>query len=142
MRDLLHGNDSLRVSRAVAIGVVVAQPFYPYNKSPPEQVEGNPIQGLDAVWDDVHLASVMIGRGPMMAGDRVVDGRIHQTTGEYVLCATGLGVTVEAARKRVYRAVKEIKLANMMYRTDIGVKMEQQLPKLHRFGYARSMDFA
>ena len=46
MRDLLDGKDSLVVSRDVAIGVVCAQPRYPYNNSPPDMVEGNPIEGI------------------------------------------------------------------------------------------------
>jgi phosphoribosylamine--glycine ligase len=142
MIDLLNGKDSLKVSRDVALGVVCAQPNYPYNKSPPELVEGNPIAGLDEVWDDVHLASVMIGRGQKMQGGKVVDARVHQTTGEYVLCATGLGATVEKARKSVYGTVKQISLPNMIFRNDIGAKLEKQLPVLHEHGYALEMEFA
>lgn len=141
MRDLLDGKDTLRVSRDVAVGVVLAQPNYPYNKSPPELVEGNPIAGLDEVWDDVHLASVMIGKGAVMDGDKVVDRPTHQTTGEYVMCATGLGSTVQKAMKRVYKTVDGVHFPNKIYRNDIGLKLEKTLPALHRFGYALDMEF-
>jgi phosphoribosylamine--glycine ligase len=141
MLDLLDGRDTLKVSQNVAIGVVMAQPNFPTNKSPPELVEGNPISGLDDVWDDVHLVSVMVGRGPIMRDGNVVDAMTHQTTGEYVLVATGLGSTVEAARKDVYKTVDDIHFPNAMYRNDIGSNLEKKLPKLHQFGYALEMEF-
>lgn len=139
MRDLLDGKDTLRVSRDVAIGVVVGQPNFPYNKSSPETVEGNPITGIDAVMDDLHFASVMIGKGQKMEGGKIVERPIFLTTGEYVMCVTGLGKTVEKARDRVYKTVSEIKMPNAIFRTDIGVKVQKVLPKLHSMGYATEM---
>lgn len=136
MRDLLDGKDSLKVSHNVAIGVVCAQPNYPYNKSSPELVEGNPISGLEDVWDDIHPASVMVGKGPKMEGDEIKDGPIYQTTGEYVLVATGLGKTVEKARKKVYGTIDQIGFPNMMFRDDVGEAVQKRLPALHKFGYA------
>ena len=141
MRDLLDGEDTLKVRDDVAIGVVMGQPHFPYNDSPPELVEGNPIQGLDEVWDDAHPVSVMIGKGPFMDGDKIAEGPVYETTGEYVLCVTGLGETVKDARKAVYRSVDKIKFADAIYRTDIGEKLEGCLDELHEFGYATQMDF-
>ena len=140
MRDLLDARDTLRVSNDVAIGVVCAQPRYPYNASPPELVEGNPIEGLDAVWNDVHPVAVMRGRGPMMRDGKVVEGDIYQTSGEYVLVATGLGKTVEQAQKRVYKTVKAIHFPSKMYRTDIGDKVKENLAALHKSGWALDME--
>lgn len=138
MRDLLDGKDSLRVSYDVAVGVVMAQPMFPYGKSPPELVEGNPIEGMDEAGDNIHPIGVMIGRGPKMKGGKVVDGPIYQTTGEYVAVATGLGKTVTKARGVAYKAVDTLKYANGMHRTDIGCKLEKALPTLHKFGYVTS----
>lgn len=138
MRDLLDGEDTLKVSSDVAIGVVMAQPMYPYNKSTPEMVEGNPISGCEDVIDDIHFASVMMGRGPKWEGGKIAERAIYQTTGEYVLVATGLGKTVEKARKAVYGTVDCVNFPNAMYRTDIGEKLEKPLPKLHAFGYCKS----
>lgn len=140
MLDLLRGKDTLRVSNDVAIGVVCSQPRYPYNNSPPDLVEGNPIEGLDAVWPNVHPVSVMRGKGPMMRDGKVVDGEIYQTSGEYVLVATGLGKTVEQAQKRVYKTVKAIHFPSKMYRTDIGDKVKKNLAALHAAGYALDME--
>lgn len=139
MRDLLDGKDSLKVSNEVAIGVVCAQPRYPYNDSPPDLVEGNPISGLEDAYDDVHCASVMMGRGPRMKDGKIADGAVYETSGEYVLVATGLGKTVERARKKVYGVVDKVKFPNMIYRTDIGEKVADALPALHKFGYATEM---
>lgn len=140
MRDLLDGKDTLKVSQDVAIGVVMGQPMFPYGKSSPAQVEGNPIAGLDEVWADAHPVAVMLGRGPKMENGKIKEGPIFQTTGEYVLVATGLGATVEKARERVYKTVKSIKIPNAMYRQDIGCKVQESLKDLHKFGYALSME--
>jgi len=135
MKDLLQGKDSLRVSYDAAIGVVMAQPRYPYNASPPEMVEGNPISGVDEAGDAVHLCSVMKGKGPLMDGGKITEGPIYQTTGEYVLVCTGLGKTIEAARDKAYRAVKQVKFPDRLYRTDIGEKVQKCLPVLQKHGY-------
>lgn len=140
MADLLRGKDSLKVSNDVAIGVVCGQPFFPYSKSIPADVEGNPISGLDDAWPDVHPVGVMLGKGPIMRAGKIVDGPQHQTTGEYVVVCTGLGKTVEKARKKVYGVVDKVKFPNMIFRQDIGEKMMRSLPKLHAFGVAESME--
>lgn len=140
MRDLLDGKDTLKVSYDAAIGVVMAQPRYPYEDSDPKEVEGNPISGLEDVWFNMHLASVMMGTGPMMEDGRVINGRIYQTSGEYVMVATALGDTVAKARARVYRTIDQVSFSNQMFRTDIGEKVMGQLDALHGFGYALELD--
>jgi phosphoribosylamine--glycine ligase len=139
MLDALNGRDTLKVSHDVAIGVVLAQPMFPYNKSPPERVEGNPIAGFDEVWPDIHPVSVMRGRGPQMKDGKVVDGPNYQTTGEYVAVATSLGKSIEVARKKVYGVVDHVHFPDMIHRTDIGEKVAKVLPKLHSYGYALDM---
>jgi phosphoribosylamine--glycine ligase len=141
MRDLLDGKDTLKVSNDVAIGVVMAQPRYPYNSSPPDLVEGNPISGIDKVADSIHPASVMLAKGPVWQGGKIADAKIPQTTGEYVLVATGLGKTVTQAREKVYGVVEQVKFKDRMFRTDIGKKLEAVLPKLHKFGFAKQMEY-
>ena len=142
MRDLLDGEDTLRVSRDVSIGVVCAQPRYPYNDSDPKMVEGIPVSGCQDVWPDLHPAEMMMGRGPTMKEGKVVDGQVYETAGEYVLIMTAMGDTVEKSRNRVYRSIDQVSFPNMMFRNDIGLKLEKSLPKLHEFGYAQEMDFS
>ncbi len=140
MRGLLDGKDRLRISTDVAIGVVMAQPPFPYNTGKPDDLEGNPIDGVEDVRDAVHPVAMMMGRGPVMEGTRVVDRATFQTAGEYVMVCTGLGKTVEKARKKVYGAVKQIHFPNAIYRTDIGEKVQQAIPALHAKGYALDME--
>ena len=141
MLDLLDGKDTLKVSRDVCLSVVCGQPPYPANTGPAAVCEGNPISIPDDVWDDVHPCAVMLQRGPKMVDGKVVDGPAYQTTGPYVLVATGAGRTVSKAQKAVYETVKQIKFPNMMYRNDIGNILEKKLPALHKFGYAKDMEF-
>jgi phosphoribosylamine--glycine ligase len=140
MRDLLDGEDTLKMKTDVAIGVVMAQPKFPYNCSKPEDVEGNPIAGLDDEDDAFHPIGVMLGRGPKMVDGNVTDAIIPQTTGEYVVCVTGLGETVSDAKKTVYKSVDKIKFPDAIFRTDGGDKVIKALPKLHEFGYALEIE--
>lgn len=137
MRDLLDGKDTLRVTYDAAIGVVCAQPPFPYTHDVPRDlVEGNPIQGVEEVADDIHLASVMRGKGPYMNGDQIAEGPVYQTTGPYVLVATGTGKTITKARDRAYKAAKVVRFPDKIMREDVGCKVIDCLPELHRFGYA------
>ena len=141
MIDLLDGKDTLKVSNDVCLSVVCGQPPYPANSGPAAVVEGNPIAIDDDVWDDVHPCAVMLARGPKMVNGRVVDGPAYQTTGPYVLVATGLGPTVSKAQDAVYDVVDNIKFPNMMYRNDIGKSLEKKLPVLHKHGFAGNMRY-
>lgn len=140
MKDLLDGKDSLKVSNDVAIGVVMAQPDYPYDNAPPEQVNGIPIRGADKVMPDLHLVEAMLGKGPVMEDGKVVERPTYQTAGTYVCVATGLGKTVEKARSRVYATVDAVHFPNKMHRTDIGCKVIDSLDALHRHGYCLDTD--
>ena len=140
MLDLLQGKDSLRVSYDVAIGVVCAQPPYPYGHDVPHaMVEGNPIGGVDDFPGQVHLASVMRGKGPVWRDGRIVEEMTYETAGPYVLVCTGLGKTVEKARAKVYQAVDGIRFADKIFRDDIGEKVIEAAPKLRKFGYATTL---
>jgi phosphoribosylamine-glycine ligase len=141
MSDLMDGKDSLKVDNRVAIGVLATQPPYPKFNGDPACIEGVPITGLDEVWPSVHPVMMQIGKGPTMDGDKVKTAPQYQTAGELVLVMTGLGPTVEKARKAVYRALDGVSFSDKQWRCGIGVKLEKQLPKLHGFGYATGMDY-
>jgi phosphoribosylamine---glycine ligase len=140
MKDLLDGKDSLKVSFDPAIGVVMSQPHYPYETATPEQVEGVPIQGVEAVLSDVHLVEVMRGHGPGMKGGKVVDQPIYETAGEYVCVATSVGKSIEKARKKVYAVIDKVKYPDKIFRTDIGSKVIPKLAALKRFGYVTDLN--
>lgn len=88
-----------------ALCVVMASGGYP-EKYP----TGLPITGLPKDRDDL----VVFHAGTRRDGDRVV------TAGGRVLGVTGLGATLEAARQRVYDAVRGIRFDGAHYRTDLG----------------------
>lgn len=140
MLGLLKGDDSLRVSYDVAIGVVCAQPPFPYGHDVPHaMVEGNPIGGVDDFPEQVHLASVMRGKGPVWHDGKIVEEMTYETTGPYVLVCTGLGKTVARARAKVYQAVDGVRFAEKMFRDDAGEKVVAVLDKLHKVGYCKRM---
>lgn len=140
MRALLDGKDALKVSNDVSICVVLVQPPFPAGNGKPQDVEGNPIEGIEEAGSAVYPVAVMKGKGPKMDGGKVVDGPIYQTSGEYVAVCTGLGGTVSRARRSVYAAVDKIHFANMGYRDDIGEKLTPVLPALHKAGFALEME--
>jgi phosphoribosylamine--glycine ligase len=141
MSDLLDGEDSLKVDYRPAIGVLMTQPPFPQWNGKDECVVGNPIEGLDDVWDQVHPCMMRLGKGPYMDGDRVGTGPVYQTAGEQPLVVTGLGKTVSKARENAYAAVDAITFSDAQYRTDIGRKLKEQLPVLHEHGYAEAVEF-
>lgn len=137
MRDLLDGEDTLKVSRDVCSAVVMGQPKYPYNVTTIEEGTGNPIMGIEDADDDVHPVSVMIANGPKMEDGSVTDGPICQTAGgEIVMVVTALGKTIEKSRATVYETIDKIKFPNAIYRNDAGVKVEDGLSRMHEAGFA------
>lgn len=145
MSDMLEGKDTLRVSDSVACGVVISMPDYPYSKVTKKENSGYPLYNLkeeDCV-KNVHLSDVMWGNAPCMVDGKVKDQDCYVTSGEYVVTVSGTGETVKDAKKATYdRIKKKIEIPNsIMYRTDIGHRLEKQLPELHKMGYALTIDY-
>lgn len=141
MLDLLNGKDNLRVDYRPAVGVVLAQPPWPQFNGKPECVEGNPITGMEDVWNQCHPAMMMIGKGPNMEGGKVKDGPQYQTAGELVACVTGLGATVSKAHKACYAAADEVCFADKIVRNDVGLKQEKELPALCKAGFCEGLEY-
>jgi len=141
MRDLLDGEDNLKVDYRPAIGVVMSQPPYPQWNGKADNVVGNPIAGMEELWDQCHPVMMMMGKGPVMDGDKVVDKLCNQTAGELVAVVTGLGETVSKARKSCYDAIGKISYSDAQYRKDIGARLEKQLPVAHKAGFCLDMDW-
>ena len=99
--------EEIRWSPKVACGVVLADGGYPESTTP-----GLPIEGVQ---EAAALPDVKV----FHAGTRLVDGRLV-TAGGRVLCVTGLGDDLAAARERAYQGVRRIRFEGMRYRTDIG----------------------
>ena len=143
MRDLVEGKDSIEVSTNVAVGVVLAHGDFPHENIPKSEWAGFPIKGIDETTrESLHLQQVQYGKYPALDGKTVVEKEGFLTAGTYVMVVTGTGKTVEAARKKAYDVAWQIKWpSNIMFRTDIGCRLEEELPKLHKHGYAEGLEY-
>jgi len=115
----------------VCTGVVMTIPDYPYSHITRKEVTGIPVFGFDSENKHHHPAQMMKGA----KGQWV-------TAGDYVCIVTGHGTTVRKSMASAYKNLKGLVLPNSpMYRTDIGARLEEQLPKLHRMRYVPMMTY-
>jgi phosphoribosylamine--glycine ligase len=142
MLDACEGEDTLEVDYSVACGIVLAQPDYPYSKATKAETLDVPIYGpSNGNRKFVHPQSVKMARLPAMKGEEVVEKTMWATCGDYVAVVTGTGKTVKQACERAYKVVGEIEIPDMMFRDDIGEKLEAELPKLQAHGFATEFKF-
>jgi phosphoribosylamine--glycine ligase len=92
----------------VALGVVMAAEGYP---DAPRA--GDVIHGIDE-------AALLPGK-LFHAGTRFMDGEVV-TSGGRVLCAVGVGATVQAAQTQAYALVNSLRFRGAHYRRDIGFR--------------------
>lgn len=142
MYDACEGKDSLEVSPQVACGIVLAQPDYPYSQKTKAETDGIPVYGVTEK-NQQYIApqSVKVVKQPNMEGEKVVDKDTWTTTGDYICVVTGLGKTVKKACERAYSTVDELHVPDMIYRDDIGEKLEKELAELHKHGFATEFEY-
>lgn len=142
MLDALHGIDSLDTRNKIACGVVIAQPDYPYSTRTHEELADVPIYGVTAK-NEGYLSpqAVKIQKMPDMQGEAVVERSIWCTTGDYICVVAGQGSTVKRATERAYTTLKELSIPDMIYRDDIGKKLEEEIPKLQAHGFASEFTY-
>lgn len=141
MKDLLEGNDTLKVSTEIACGVVMAHGDFPSFDDPDKKWSGYPIRQLSSP-AQVAFQQVMMGDSPHVVDGKVIDIRGYQTAGNYVMIAIGTGEDVRSAAGEALAIAKSIHWpSNIMYRTDIGDRLRSELNQLHRFGYAVGMEY-
>lgn len=143
MCDALAGIDSLEVRDKVCCGVVIGQPDYPYSTKPKTELEGVPVYGVGAK-NEAYLApqSVKIDTMPDMNGEKKLTRRpIWCTTGDYICVVAGQASTVSRAAARAYGTVQELHIPDMIYRDDIGEKLEEEIPKLQAHGFAAEFKY-
>jgi len=141
--DLWNGKDAKIFDMdTVATGVVVSIPDYPYSHLTRKEVTGVPVYGIEDM-TYIHPCEMMMGVAPQRAGNTIVDMPMLVTAGDYVLVATGIGETVRDASRAVYRTLEKLSIPNSpMYRTDIGKRLQKQLPQLHELGYAKGLEYS
>lgn len=143
MHDLLFGRDTFKPLSGIALGVVVAIPKFPYPVQTQKELSGYPVWGIsEKNRYNIHPAEMMLGSAPEVVDGKVVETPMLVSSGNYVLVCSGTGKTVSAAKAKAYSVLKELEIPNSpMYRTDIGGRLEMQLPKLQAQGYAMSWEF-
>jgi len=141
---LANGED-LKASRMneIAVGVVLAIPDFPYSRLTNKDIVGIPIYNITpSLWPHIHPCSMMLGQAPMEVKGAIVTCPCPCTAGDYVMVVTASGQTVVEAKERVYRRVEKMEIPNnLMYRTDIGSRLQKQLPKVQLHGYAKGMQY-
>ena len=143
MLDAVNGKHTLEVKTDVSVGVVITHGHFPNAKPDDEQHCGCPVYGITpAMEDHVHLVEAQWGDAPLTVGQTIKQVGMPLTAGCYVACVTGTGKSVSAARDRAYKQAWAIKPpTNRMFRTDIGCRLEEELPLLQRHGYAEGMEY-
>lgn len=143
MADLLYGRDSLRVRPDIAVGIVMTHGDYPKHEDAAKVWSGFPLEGItDANAEHLHFQQVMDGTAPRVAGGKVKKVPMTVTAGNYPLVVTGSGSTVRKAQKKAYEVADAIRWpSNVMYRTDIGDRLKEDLEELHKHGYAKDLEF-
>jgi phosphoribosylamine---glycine ligase len=142
MLDACEGKDTLKALRKVACGVVIAQPDYPYSNKTKAEVTGIPIYGVTKE-NESYLApqSVQVRKMPDMEAGKVRERPIWASAGDYLLVVTGTGKTVRQACTRAYDTVSELSVPDMIYRDDIGEKLEEEIPKLQQHDIATEFHY-
>jgi phosphoribosylamine---glycine ligase len=142
MLDLLRGEDSFIVSPQIAVGVVLSHGTYPHD-SPLGMWEGYPIHGVTGANEDsIHWAQVRKGRFPVIRSGKLQERSGLVTAGMYVAVVTGIGDTVKAASRAAYEVADAIRWpSDVMYRTDIGERLKDELPQLQKHGFLTGMEF-
>jgi phosphoribosylamine---glycine ligase len=119
-------NCELKTKKGFQIGICCAVPPFPF---------------YDAEEMDIYKDLSIIFKKPSLDGIRFGDLKMSDGSWKiagcsgYVLVVTGSGTTVNEARKQTYCRVENILLQNMFYRTDIGLKWNQDSDRLQTWGY-------
>jgi phosphoribosylamine---glycine ligase len=143
MAELLHGNDTLRVSGETVVGLVMAHGDFPKEKDKPEEWSGFPIDVQNGMDGHVHWQQVAQGDVPAVIEGKLKKTKGIVTAGQYVAVVTGKGETVIEAAAEAYAAADAVRWpSNEMYRTDIGDRLREDLPALQLHGFAEGMRFA
>lgn len=143
LRDCLDGRDSFQSVPEVAVGVVMVHGDFPHGNMKARETAGYPLRNITQDnLSQLAFQSVMWGDAPVALGDQIKDGPAYLTAGDYVLVACGTGPTISTARFHAYDAADAIRWpSNVMYRKDIGKRLEEQLTILQHHGYCLDLRY-
>lgn len=144
MQGMLNGQDLFDPSTNIAVGVVMTHGDFPWSKDKYEDWSGFPIRGMtEDNWPHLHWQMVRQGMQPTIINGDLGHGQCMVTAGNYVAIATGRGESVVEAAEKAYWVADAIRWpSNVMYRTDIGRKLQRSLAELQPLGYALNMRYS
>lgn len=130
----------------ICTGVILSVPDYPYSRVTRKEVTGIPLLNIPRGGrHHLHPCEMMAGEAWQEVSGQMLKMPCLMTAGDYVLCMTATGTTVQDTRRKVYRRLEAIKKrmpGSPMYRTDIGLRLARQLPDLQKLGYAKNLTFS
>jgi phosphoribosylamine--glycine ligase len=125
-----RGDGSLPTRDGFAVGVVVTVPPFPHEAGYAELSKGMPVffhPGLT----DVDRENLHFGEMALSGGRLVTSGSLG-----YILVATGIGASIEAAQELAYARARKVFVPNKRYRNDIGDRLAREdLDHLRKLGY-------
>lgn len=141
MAAMLAGRDEFCPCPNIAVGVVMTHGDFPWSRDRYEDWSGFPIKGVNEdTWPHLHWQMVRNGMEPMFVDGELRHAPAMVTAGNYVAIATGRGETVSEAASAAYWVADSVRWpSNVMYRTDIGLKLQDALMELQPLGYAKDM---
>lgn len=145
MFDLINGDDTFYPRDEIAVGCVVSMPPYPYHKGTEGECEGYPVWGINEKNRYfIHPAEMMLSKNPVpdMENGKLIRHNMMVNSGVYTMVCTGRGKTVKDAKNGAYDIIDQLNIPNSpIVRTDIGHRLEKQLPELQKLGYAEDWEY-
>jgi len=130
LHDLASGNGArFKVKSGFQIGVRIVVPPFPFDDDATFDSfsKNSAIVFKRGIPQEVHIEDV-----------KIVDGQwLVAGTSGVILTVVGLGLTMKQAQAQAYSRVRNIMIANMYYRDDIGDRWEEDSDRLHNWGYLR-----
>lgn len=142
MLDALNGKDTTSFKEDIGCILVMGHKGFPIQKNTIKEVSGYPIYGITR-GNKKHIHPYGIQIKPMLDDQdgKIVERPMWNTSEGAVLSVTGFGKDVKQATERAYKTTGQLHVANMMLRDDVGDKLEEELPKLHKLGFCLHCDY-
>jgi phosphoribosylamine--glycine ligase len=113
-----------------SVGVVLTVPSFPYSRGYADLGKGMPICFRETLTGE-DMDSLHYGEVALQNGQLVTAGTIG-----YIMVVTGLGESVEQARRDAYGRVDKIVIPNCRYRNDIGMRLiERDYATMQQLGW-------
>lgn len=121
----------LKARKGFQVGVRVVVPPFPFDDDKTFEVNSKDrvIIFKKPSHEGIHIEDVKL-----INGEWLITG-----TSGVVLIVVGLGQTVKQAQAQAYTRIKNIMIPNMYYRTDIGDRWQEDVDRLHAWGYLRDL---